>query len=284
MNYLETNEGKLVDAKGAIARYVRLYSNGSSANALNHYTEVEVYGLHLPHKKTTRQPAKSLTPKSTLKTKAANQDENPQPKSSREIVPLDIKLPPSCFQGTPENLTIIPRLEKNSNEPRPPFLAPKGTINLVRGRQVLCSDDEPIIGDFEYITDGDKEALDGSFVEVVPGLQYITLDLGDLCPIYAILFWHYHKEGRVYYDVVVQIADDVDFIQNVRTLFNNDFDNSAGLGVGTDMNYIDTNQGKLVDAKGEIARYVRLYSNGSSANDMNHYTEVEVYGLPVQEK
>jgi len=283
-NYIETNEGKLVDAKGAIARYVRLYSNGSSANTLNHYTEVEVYGLPLPHKITTQEPAKSLTPKSTPETTSVNQDTKPQPNSSREIVPLDIQLPPSCFQGTPENLTGIPNLEKNSNKPRPPFLAPVGTANLARGRQVLCSDDEPIIGDIEYITDGDKKALDGSFVELAPGPQYITLDLGDLCPIYAILFWHYHNEARVYYDVVVQIADDADFIQNVRTLFNNDFDNSASLGVGTDMNYIDSNQGKLVDAKGEIARYVRLYSNGSSANDMNHYTEVEVYGLPNQKK
>jgi len=33
-----------VDGKGGIARYVRLYSNGSNANALNHYVEVEVFG------------------------------------------------------------------------------------------------------------------------------------------------------------------------------------------------------------------------------------------------
>jgi hypothetical protein len=30
----------------------------------------------------------------------------------------------------------------------------------------------------------------------------------------------------------VQTADDPDFITNVRTLFNNDIDNSLGLGVG----------------------------------------------------
>jgi hypothetical protein len=44
MNYVETAEGKLVDAKGARARYVRLYSRGSNANELNHYVEVDVYG------------------------------------------------------------------------------------------------------------------------------------------------------------------------------------------------------------------------------------------------
>ena len=45
--------------------------------------------------------------------------------------------------------------------------------------------------------------------------------------IYAIVIWLFHKEPRVYFDVVVQVADDPDFITNVRTLFNNDIDNSA---------------------------------------------------------
>lgn len=30
------------------------------------------------------------------------------------------------------------------------------------------------------------------------------------------MVWHYHSEGRVYHDVVVQAADDADFIQGVR--------------------------------------------------------------------
>jgi hypothetical protein len=44
MNYVETHEGKLIDAKGVEARYVRLYSNGNDAAPLNHYVEIEVYG------------------------------------------------------------------------------------------------------------------------------------------------------------------------------------------------------------------------------------------------
>ena len=81
---------------------------------------------------------------------------------------------------------------------------------------------------------------------------------------------------------LVQVADDRDFITNVRTLFNNDIDNSAGLGVGNDMHYIETNEGKLIDAKGARARYVRLYSNGNNIDDLNHYIEVEIYGKAVQ--
>jgi len=74
------------------------------------------------------------------------------------------------------------------------------------------------------------------------------------------------------------VADDADFNVNVRTLFNNDHDNSAGLGIGKDKEYIETYMGKLVDAKGVKARYIRLYSNGSTGSDMNHYIEVEVFG------
>ncbi len=42
--YIETYFGKLIDAKGAKGRYVRLYSNGNTTNKMNHYIEVEVFG------------------------------------------------------------------------------------------------------------------------------------------------------------------------------------------------------------------------------------------------
>jgi hypothetical protein len=46
------------------------------------------------------------------------------------------------------------------------------------------------------------------------------------------------------------------------------------------MHYIDFNEGKLIDAGGVTARCVRLYSNGSTANEFNHYVEVEVWARP----
>jgi len=45
---------------------------------------------------------------------------------------------------------------------------------------------------------------------------------------------------------------------------------------------VETAEGKLIDAKGVQGRYVRLYSNGNSNNDLTHYIEVEVYGKPVR--
>ena len=45
--------------------------------------------------------------------------------------------------------------------------------------------------------------------------------------------------------------------------------------------YVDTYEGRLIDTKGEKARYVRLYTNGNTSNELNHYIEVEVYGKPA---
>jgi hypothetical protein len=185
------------------------------------------------------------------------------------------------FVGTPQPAKVL-NLEKPLGKPRPPFLAPVGTKNVALGKKVTSSDEMPIIGDLEQITDGDKEAADGSYVELGPFKQYVTIDLGAKYEIYAIAVWHYHKQGNVYFDVVVQVADDPDFITNVNTVFNNDIDNSIGLGVGKDMHYVETHEGKLIDAKGVQGRYVRLYSNGNNTNDLNHYIEVEVYGKPVE--
>ena len=97
--------------------------------------------------------------------------------------------------------------------------------------------------------------------------------------------WHYHKQPRVYFDVVVQVSNDKDFISDVKTVFNNDIDNSAGLGIGKDMHYTETSEGKLIDLLSQGSpkgRYVRLYSNGNTSNDLNHYIEVDVYGKPVE--
>jgi hypothetical protein len=75
------------------------------------------------------------------------------------------------------------------------------------------------------------------------------------------------------------VSDDADFITGVQTVFNNDHDNSSGLGIGRDKEYIETNEGRLIDPRGVKARYIRLYSNGNTSNDMNHYVEVEIYGM-----
>jgi hypothetical protein len=226
-------------------------------------------------------PQETTAENTTQKETAEPVEPNSSKASSVELAPIEIELPKPMFVGTPQPAKL-PNLEKPLGKDRPPFSAPVGTKNVARGKPVTSSDEMPIIGELEYITDGDKEASEGSYVELGPGLQHVTIDLEAEYEIYAVVVWHYHKQGHVYFDVVVQVADDPDFITNVKTIFNNDIDNSAGLGVGQDMHYVETNEGKLIDAKGVHGRYVRLYSNGNHVNDMNHYIEVEVYGKPVE--
>ncbi len=203
-----------------------------------------------------------------------------QSEEESELVPILIKLPKPMFVGTPQD-TKVPNLEKLRGKPRPPFYAPPDVKNVAFEKPVTSTDEEPIIGEIEMITDGDKEAADGSYVELGPFKQSVTVDLEAEYEIYAIVCWHFHKQARVYFDVVVQVASDPDFISNVTTLFNNDIDNSAGLGVGKDKHYTETSEGRLIAGKGVKARYVRLYSWGNNSNDLNHYIEVEVYGKPA---
>ncbi|GAH62071.1 unnamed protein product, partial [marine sediment metagenome] len=227
------------------------------------------------------EETKVAAPKETkVEAPVQKTEEEPAPKTDAGdsgLVPIELNLPKPMFVGTPQD-TRVPNLEKPLGKLRPPFLAPAGTKNVALGKPIASSDEEPIIGEIEMITDDDKEAADGSYVELGPFLQHVTVDLEAMNNIYAIVIWHFHKQACVYYDVVVQVADDPDFITNVRTLFNNDIDNSAGLGVGKDKHYTETNEGKLLEAKGVKARYVRLYSNGNTSNDLNHYIEVAVYG------
>ena len=196
------------------------------------------------------------------------------------MVALDIKLPKAMFVGTPEPVAVS-NVEKPTGKLRGPFYAPEGTTNAALHKPVTCNQ-EPIIGDLGVITDGDKEAGDGSFAEIGPGVTYVTIDLEAQCNIYAIVMWHYHQQARVYFDVIIQVSDDPDFIKDVKTIFNNDNDNTAGQGIGTDKNYTETYEGRLFDAKCVKGRYVRLYSNGNSGNELNHYIEVEVYGKPAE--
>ena len=137
-----------------------------------------------------------------------------------------------------------------------------------------------MIGELDMITDGEKNGGDGFFVELGPSPQWVQVDLGASRALYAILMWHYHSQARVYRDVIVQVSDDPTFKAGVTTVFNNDHDNSAKLGVGPDKEYIEVAEGRLVDPKGAKGRYVRFYSNGNTTNDLNHYVEVEVYGSP----
>jgi len=202
------------------------------------------------------------------------------------LVPLKLDLPKPAFKETPKDVPPGIRVEKPRKGPAKPFMVPPGAKNLAEGKPVSASDEEPLIGTLELITNGNKEADEGQWVDLGPGLQWVQIDLEKAAEIHAVVLWHYHGQARVYHDVVVQVSNDSDFVTGVTTLFNNDHDNSAGLGLGEELGFWETNRGKLVDGKvdGEpvTARYVRLYSDGNTSDPMTHYTEVEVWGVPAE--
>jgi hypothetical protein len=199
---------------------------------------------------------------------------------AQDKVPLNIQLPKPLFVGTPVPLNV-PNLEPPMKGKRPDFLVPAGTVNLAKNKKVTASDNNPVVGTLDLVNDGDKAGDEGSWVELGPGKQWVQIDLAKNANIYAILVWHFHSQARVYRDVVVQVSDDAAFKSGVTTIFNNDFKNDLGLGAGKDLNYVETYQGKLIDAKGVKGRYVRLYSNGNTTNKLNDYIEVEVWGKPA---
>jgi hypothetical protein len=199
------------------------------------------------------------------------------PMGSATGVLLDPGFPPEVLEGTPKPVNLpklVPKLTK-----APEFRVPEGTKLLSQGKTVTSSDENPIIGSLDLITDGDKNAGEGYFVELLDGLQWAQIDLGQSAAIHAVWVWHFHSDvTRAYHDVIIRVSDDPEFKTGVTTIHNNDYDDSAKMGIGADSPYIESRFGLAVDGKGAKGRHVRLYSAGNSANEMNHYSEVEVYG------
>jgi hypothetical protein len=191
-------------------------------------------------------------------------------------VKLETALPPELIEGTPKPMKV-PNLVPAPTK-APEFLVPAGTTLLSKGKKVTSSDDNPIIGTLDLITDGDKDAGEGYFVELLDGLQWVQIDLAQSAELYAVWLWHFHSQKRAYNDVIVQISDDPAFKTGVTTVYNNDYDASAKMGQSTHNPYVETRFGIVIDTKGTKGRYVRLYSNGNTSNEMNHYVEVEVFG------
>ena len=192
-------------------------------------------------------------------------------------VPLAVEYPKPLFAGTPRPISLS-NLEP-AGAKRADIMVSAESKLLSRGKKVTSSDSLPVIGELSFITDGDKTGIDGAYVELGPNTQWVQVDLGASAKIDAVAVWHFHSQARVYHDVVVQISDDPEFKKGVKTIFNNDDDNSSKLGKGGEKSYVETNHGRVLPADGATGRYVRLYSNGNTSDELNHYCEIEVFGV-----
>jgi len=216
----------------------------------------------------------------TLKTAADDPAVFTATDEAQEKVRIEISQPKPALRGMPYNPRSSFNLERlRDGQPYPAILVPPGCdVLLSLNCEVTSSDPDPIIGELSYITDGNKEWSASSYVELGAGTQWVQIDLGEEREIYGACVWHYYYVPRVYRDVICQISNDPDFVDGVVTVFNNDHDNSSGLGIGKDKEYFETPEGRPFPINAVKGRYVRFYSRGSNDNEMNHYIEIEIYG------
>ena len=200
---------------------------------------------------------------------------------AKSTEPLALKLPNHTLKGTPEDLPVGPNIEPPSDKAPTPLQVPKGVTNVAAGKPVTSSV-APFLGALSQITDGKKEPSDDDAVEFKKGSQWVQVDLGQSYAIHAVAMWHDHRYVQAMHDVILQVSDDPQFKSGVTTLYNNDTDNSSGLGVGTDREYFEMEWGRVVPGNGVKARYVRGYTRGSNQSALNCWQEIEVYALPVK--
>ncbi len=222
-------------------------------------------------------PAETEPPTKNATTRTAAPDGTP-------LVELDLGLGEDAVtRATPGYTKGItpPHLRKEIK--RPPFMIPAGAENIALFKPVTCSDAEPVTGILEQITDGLKKSGPFHFVELGPGPRWVQVDLEETKTIYAVALWHYYKNPAIYNDVIVRIADDPSFKKNTTMLFNNDHDDSTGLGTGQDTAYYSRWWGEIVDARGPdftgtTARYVRVYTADGMEDEPPRFVEIAVYG------
>lgn len=96
------------------------------------------------------------------------------------------------------------------------------------------------------------------------GLQSITVDMGASYGVSKITLWHYFADNRIFNNTKTEVsADGV----NWTTVYDSSIS-------GT---YVETADGKTITFPARNIRYIRDWSNGSSADSNNHWIEVKAF-------
>jgi len=118
-------------------------------------------------------------------------------------------------------------------------------------------------GTYELVTDGKTESD-----PYLGGPSWVQVDLQDEYLIDTIILWHYWTDGRTYHENKVAVSDTGNFIGEETVIFDTTAD---------DEEYPETAEGKTITFEPIIARYVRAWVNGSTANEWNHWVELQVF-------
>jgi hypothetical protein len=148
-------------------------------------------------------------------------------------------------------------------------------INLLSGKIATTNSSNNNPNVLGLITDGDKTLT--NIADLNTGAVYIQYDLGASYNVDDVKLWHYYGDPRSYHDVLVELSNSSTFATGNTIVFNDDTNNSLGLGTGTDTEYAESSAGSNISFSAVNARYIRIYSNGSSSNTANHYVEAEAY-------
>ena len=281
--YAESSSGLDIPVNDVNARYVRFYSNGSTANSNNHYVEIEIYGspaavIHpqsINLNKTSATLATGATDMLTATVLPADSTDKSVTWSSSNAAVAAVS-PSGLVTGVSAGTAAITAktVDGSLTASCSVTVTAPAAGNLAYGK--LPTSSLTFTG-LAYVTDGGKNTNNYADSYTNSGLQWLQVDLGAAYNVNNIKLWHYFGDGRKYHDVVVQLSNDPDFAAGVTTVYNNDANNSAGRGTGAGSEYTETSAGLNIPFGAVNARYARFYTNGSTANNYNHYVEIEIY-------
>jgi len=123
---------------------------------------------------------------------------------------------------------------------------------------------DPAATGFEKLVDGSHFDYESN-VSLASGNQWVQLDLGDLYMVNTVKMWRYYGDGRTYNGTKVEVSTD-------GVSWTTVYDQTISGG------YAETPEGKTIIFPSCPARFVRFWSNGSSANEFNHWVELQVFG------
>ena len=123
-------------------------------------------------------------------------------------------------------------------------------------------------GTYELLTDGKTESD-----PYLGGPSQVDIDLQDEFMIDTIKLWHYWADGRTYHDNKVAVSLKGDFFGEEIVVFDTN---------GGDDEYPETAEGKTITFEPVMARYIRAWVGGSTANEWSHWVEIQVFFQDLQ--
>lgn len=156
----------------------------------------------------------------------------------------------------------------NPDSPQVVNDTPRFTGNLAYAKAVTNSPNSSVASgtSLARLTDGDLTAQNYLQLNPTDGKAvYAQIDLGGVKSLSKIVVWHYYLDGRTYHNTKTQVSSDG---INWVTVFD-----SAVSG-----EYSETGNGKVINLSPAMnVQYIRDYLNGSTANQYNHWVEIQAF-------